>query len=145
MDRIIRALVMDDYEDMLYLANIYLSQAGFEVICFSDVPKILDYLKDNNCDIIIMDYRQPQTTGLEITRKIKELYVHHANTPVLIHTANISSTVYKPDLNKTIMKNCFPDCNPEDVALIDGILPKIGTYNHVVAAINDILLKKNGI
>lgn len=69
-----KLLLVDDDEIVLSSLSTILSQKGYSVLTAQSGSEALDTLKKNKVDIIIMDHRMPDMTGLEVFKIIKKLY-----------------------------------------------------------------------
>jgi two-component system response regulator ChvI len=68
----IRALVVDDDDLFRESLSLNLADEGFEVQEFCDGPSALDYLANGGgADIVLLDLRMPQMTGLEVLRRLR--------------------------------------------------------------------------
>ena len=63
-------LVEDDLEISKLLAE-FLQENGYEVFCQYDGLHVLDCLRENNIDLILLDIMLPGEDGLEILKKLK--------------------------------------------------------------------------
>lgn len=69
-----RLLLVDDDKIVLSsLSNIF-SKEGYSVLTAQSGSEALDTLKKSKVDILIMDHRMPDMTGLEAFKIIKKLY-----------------------------------------------------------------------
>lgn len=81
-------LVIDDNEDILTLLSDSLSE--YNVIMATDAEKGLEYLKNNDIDLIITDVMMPGTDGVTLTRLIKG-NKHTMHIPLIILSAKNTS------------------------------------------------------
>ena len=63
-------LVEDDLEISKLLSD-FLQENGYEVFCQYDGLHVLDCLRENNIDLILLDIMLPGEDGLEILKKLK--------------------------------------------------------------------------
>lgn len=73
MQRKVRVLVVDDDVDLCEYLRHLLSTDGYEAEAISDPTKVLDHLRNNVFQIIIMDLIMPGLTGEELLRQIREI------------------------------------------------------------------------
>jgi Response regulators consisting of a CheY-like receiver domain and a winged-helix DNA-binding domain len=78
-----RILIIEDDSSIAELQKDYLEIAGFEVRVCCDGFEGLQMLKDNECDLLILDIMLPGIDGLEILRSMKE----DKDIPVLLVSA----------------------------------------------------------
>ena len=80
-------LVVDDDELNRAHLNIYLEDAGYEVIEAEDGPEALEILsRRNNFSAILLDKNMPKMDGFDVLLKIKET-PEIQNIPVIMQTA----------------------------------------------------------
>jgi len=67
-------LLVDDEKDILELFTEYLSSNGFNIVSFQNPKAALNYFyhNENNCSIVITDYKMPQMSGIDLIKKIRE-------------------------------------------------------------------------
>lgn len=78
-----KALVVDDSRVARVTLKKKLEQYGLAVDMAESAQEAIDYLHQNQADIIFMDYMMPEVDGLEATRRIKADPAIH-NVPVII-------------------------------------------------------------
>ena len=81
-----RVAVFDDDEDILFIAQHILEQAGWEVKTFTNVDNILEKVAEAQPDVILMDNWIPLNGGISATREIKGS--QFSGIPVVYFTAN---------------------------------------------------------
>ncbi len=79
----IKILVVDDEADIRKVVSLLLKNKGYSVIEASNGSAAIDIVKQDDVDLIIMDIMMPKMSGVEATKKIRELSV----APVLFLTA----------------------------------------------------------
>ena len=84
-----RILVLDDNEDILEIVHEVLSYAKFEVKSISEGSRFMEWMKEFNPDLVLLDFRISGSNGGEICRQIKTHPVFN-NTPVIIFSAYVS-------------------------------------------------------
>ena len=65
-----RVYYLDDEQHLLDLVREYLQQSEVDIEVFSSSSDFLARIDDQPASIVIVDYRLPDTNGLEICRKI---------------------------------------------------------------------------
>ena len=76
-----KVLVIDDNHDVARMIEEFLSRRGVIVDFINNGVRGLEYLKRENYDALIVDYRMPQIDGLEIAkyakyeRKVKKIII----------------------------------------------------------------------
>lgn len=78
-----RALVVDDEKLIVKGIRFSLEQDGMEVDCAYDGEEALQYAKNNQYDIVLLDIMLPKLTGFEVCQQIREF----SNVPIIMLTA----------------------------------------------------------
>jgi putative two-component system response regulator len=88
-----RVVVVDDDTIILKHANMILAEAGFKVTCLKSGKLLMDYIKINPIDILLLDIRMPEMDGFETIKALREWEKDnsHDATPVIFLTANEDS------------------------------------------------------
>ncbi|MCF7859093.1 MAG: response regulator transcription factor [Candidatus Cloacimonetes bacterium] len=63
--------VVDDEPDILHLLEVNLDRSGFKTVCFEDGTSLLEYLKKDEPDLIVLDLMLPDYDGFDICRIIR--------------------------------------------------------------------------
>lgn len=79
-----KLLIVDDEEMMRSLLSKILTREGYQVHSASDGVEALEYLKEQDADIIISDMKMPRMDGFELMKQVKADYPDKA---VIIMTA----------------------------------------------------------
>ena len=85
-----RVVVVDDDAIILKQANMTLAEAGFKVTCLKNGKLLMDYIKMNPIDILLLDIRMPEMDGFETIQALREWEVENCKEaiPVIFLTAN---------------------------------------------------------
>jgi len=67
-----KILVVDDDEDFLWVTDTILQKAGYSVIQAKNGEKVLKLLEKDIPDLILMDYRLPNRSGLQVADDVKQ-------------------------------------------------------------------------
>jgi len=78
-----RALVVDDEKLIVKGIRFSLEQDGIEVDCAYDGEEALEYARNNQYDIILLDVMLPKFSGFEVCQQIREF----SNVPIIMLTA----------------------------------------------------------
>ena len=72
-------VVVDDDVIILKNANTVLSDAGFRVTCLKSGRLLLDYVKKNEIDMLLLDIKMPELDGFETMSLLRkwEREAHH--------------------------------------------------------------------
>ena len=105
-----KILVIDDDNDMCLLLNRFLTRHGYEVTGVNSGNSAIDWMKKNQPDIVLCDFRLEDMTGAEILERIKDTY---PGTPVIIITGysdvKDAVEVMKLGAYDYVTKPLFPD------------------------------------
>ncbi len=113
-----KLLIVDDEIDIREFARNYFKKRGIEVFTASGGGEALDVLNEEFPDLILLDVRMEEMTGVELLQKIRE-----AGNPVKVimvsgiedeetinqaHSLGITGFIHKPlvleELQKVVMK-----------------------------------------
>lgn len=78
-------LVVDDVEDNLHLARLFLSASGAVVECALDARAAFELIEHNRYDVVFLDIQMPQIDGYEAVKIIRE---RGYKVPVIALTAH---------------------------------------------------------
>jgi DNA-binding response OmpR family regulator len=76
-------LVVDDEENIVQLARLYLNREGFRVEAAHDGAQALEKAKSLRPDLIILDLMMPEMDGLSVCKELRKT----SNVPIIILTA----------------------------------------------------------
>ena len=79
----IKILWADDEIDHLRAHLLFLEEKGYDVKTVNNGLDAIDYVRDNNFDLVFLDENMPGISGLEALKVIKEL---KTNIPVVMIT-----------------------------------------------------------
>lgn len=65
-----RVLLADDDNDLRFLTEMALSDAGYEVVTVANGKEVLQHARSANFDIILMDAEMPLMNGFEAYREL---------------------------------------------------------------------------
>ena len=124
-----RICIIDDDPFLLDMYNLKFQQAGYEMVCFTDSTKAIDFLRtDQNFNAVLLDLVMPKMNGFEVLHTIRE--------------ENLCSE----DVVVVILSNQGQD---KDIARaeeygIDGYLIKANTLpSEVLEYVQDLINKKS--
>lgn len=78
-----KVLVVDDEKLIVKGIRFSLEQDGMNVDCAYDGEEAMDYVRNNQYDIILLDVMLPKLTGFEVCQQIREF----SNVPIIMLTA----------------------------------------------------------
>lgn len=81
-------MVVDDNPDIITIVKTILEGKGFNVLSASSGQELLDLLKGQNPDLIILDIMMPEMDGLEVLTRLKGA-TETASIPVILLTAKV--------------------------------------------------------
>ncbi len=96
-----KILIVEDNPQNMRLAEMTLRSGNYTLLKAIDGEEALDIAKRERPDLIIMDMQLPKMSGLEVTRKLREI-------PAFSHTLIIGLTAYamKGDKDRIIESGC---------------------------------------
>jgi CheY-like chemotaxis protein len=87
-----RLLWIDDEKDIMELCQMILSNQGYDIVTALSCVNVLALIEEASPDIILLDDRMPEMTGIEATKLIKSSPFSHI--PIVICSAN-PETLYE--------------------------------------------------
>ena len=115
-----KIVIVEDDLLIQELHNHYVTNLGHEVVaCFTSGEEAVEFFKENNADLVLMDIRlEDQLDGIETMKQIEEFY----RVPVIYLSANSEDSNYKRAL-QTNMKGFLskPIAKDELEKLIDDL------------------------
>ncbi len=84
MDNKLMALVVDDEQDFRHLMVTWLESKGYSVAAVSDGRSAVNFVRENDPDVVFLDLNMPVMDGVET---LKEIRVINKNIPVIISSA----------------------------------------------------------
>ncbi|HKK95443.1 MAG TPA: sigma-54 dependent transcriptional regulator [Anaerovoracaceae bacterium] len=79
-----KIIIVDDEIEYQNITSLILENEGYKTETFSNGVDALDYMENNNVDLVITDLKMPKISGLEL---IKEIKMKNNDTDVLVVTA----------------------------------------------------------
>jgi two-component system alkaline phosphatase synthesis response regulator PhoP len=88
MDNKKTIMVVDDNPDIITIVRTILEGKGYSVLSATSGPELLNMLKTQKPDLIILDIMMPEMDGLEVLSRLKGL-TETATIPVILLTAKV--------------------------------------------------------
>ncbi len=107
-------LWVDDEIDSLKSQIIFLKNKGYELTPLTNGYDALEFLKDKNIDVVLLDESMPGLSGLETLSKIKEM---HPNLPVVMVTKNEAENIMEEAIGSQITDYLIKPVNPNQVLM----------------------------
>jgi two-component system, OmpR family, alkaline phosphatase synthesis response regulator PhoP len=118
-----KILVVDDEPDILKVVVFRLKKSGYEVLSAVNGKETLELLKTQKPDLIVLDYRLPDTNGLEIS-KVVRADASMKTMPIILLSASsggdISQALQDAHVNEYVKKPFDPE---ELLAAIKRLAP----------------------
>lgn len=134
-------LVCDDDKQIVEAIDIYLTGEGYQVVKAYDGYEVLEYLENNEADLLIIDVMMPGLDGIRTTLKVRET----SSIPIIILSAKSEDTDKILGLNIGADDYITKPFNPlELVARVKSQLrryTKLGNLN----AENNAIFKAGGL
>lgn len=80
-----RVLIVEDEEKLSSLLNDYLSQSGFTCHVLSDGNGVVEFVRENEIDMILLDIMLPGKDGIEICKELRQF----SQVPIFMLTAKV--------------------------------------------------------
>jgi len=88
MDNKKTVMVVDDNPDIITIVRTIVEGKGYSVFSATSGPELLDLLKTQKPDLILMDIMMPEMDGLEVLTRLKGM-TETATIPVILLTAKV--------------------------------------------------------
>src|SRR5215212_6363478 len=109
-----KILWIDDEMESLKSQIMFLENKGYEVKSLSNGFDAVDYVKDNEVDVVLLDESMPGISGLETLQKIKEI---SSQTPIVLITKNETENLMDEAIGSQITDYLIKPVNPNQVWL----------------------------
>jgi len=109
-----KILWVDDEIDSLKSQILFLQNKGYEVTALTNGFDAVDYVKENQLDVVLLDETMPGITGLETLAKIKEI---NGQVPVVLITKNEEENLMDDAIGSQIADYLIKPVNPNQVLL----------------------------
>lgn len=98
------ALIVEDNEDLAFVFETAMREAGYEVITYTDGEKALNYLLENVPDVVVLDLHLPKISGDLLFRHIRT-NARLAKTKIFLTTADSRlAEELRPDADLVFLK-----------------------------------------
>ncbi len=109
-----KILWVDDEMESLKSQIMFLENKGYEVQSLSNGFDAVDFVKDNEVDVVLLDESMPGISGLETLQKIKEIRSH---VPIVLITKNETENLMDEAIGSQISDYLIKPVNPNQVWL----------------------------
>jgi CheY-like chemotaxis protein len=109
-----KILWVDDEIESLQSQILFLQNKGYEVTALTNGFDAVDFVKDNQLDVVLLDETMPGITGLETLAKIKEI---NSQVPVVMITKNETENLMNEAIGSQITDYLIKPVNPNQVLL----------------------------
>jgi two-component system cell cycle sensor histidine kinase/response regulator CckA len=141
----VKALIVDDQPDNIYLLESLLRGNGYETVTASNGEEALKILRKEKTDLVISDILMPVMDGFQLCRKIKtdaELSV----IPFIIYTATYTGPqdetfALKIGADRFLVKPCEPEVIIQAVVEVLGKLNTLGRTQEIDALEEEEVLR----
>ena len=105
---------VDDEIESLQSQKIFLENKGYHVETFTNGFDAIDFVKENQVDVALIDESMPGITGLETLAQIKEI---NSRLPVVLITKNETENLMDDAIGSQISDYLIKPVNPNQVLL----------------------------
>lgn len=81
-----KILVVEDDKNIAQLEIDYLNSSGYETKWIGDGAKVIEELRKNSYDLLLLDLMLPNVDGYEICRNVRDEIEDDARNPQIIET-----------------------------------------------------------
>ena len=107
---IAKIIWVDDEIESLQSQKLFLESKGYDVITFNNGFDVIEFVKNNFADVILMDESMPGISGLETLAKIKEIKQH---IHVVLITKNETERLMDEAIGSQISDYLLKPVNPK--------------------------------
>lgn len=107
-------LWVDDEIESLKSQILFLKNKGYDITPFTNGYDVLEHLRSNKAEVVLLDESMPGMTGLETLTQIKTLY---PNLPVVMVTKNEAENIMEEAIGGQISDYLIKPVNPNQVLL----------------------------
>jgi len=108
-------LWVDDEIDLLKSNILFLKQKGYDVYEATNGDDAIQFIKNNDVDLVFMDEMMPGKGGLETLSEVKDL---KPGLPVVMVTKNEEESLMEDAIGKKISDYLLKPVNPKQVLLV---------------------------
>jgi CheY-like chemotaxis protein len=113
-----KLLVIDDQEPICNIVAQIASQGGWQCEYSTDVGNIVDFVRKEKIDVLLMDYLMPESDGLEVVRRLRQNGEH---LPVILFSG-LAEEVDLNEAGKLDILQVLP--KPIDVSKLRSVLDR---------------------
>ena len=111
---LVKIIWVDDEIESLQSQKLFLESKGYDVKTFTNGFDAIDYVKENQVDVVLLDETMPGITGLETLAKIKEV---NQSLPIVLITKNETENLMDDAIGSQISDYLIKPVNPNQVLL----------------------------
>ncbi len=136
-------LIVDDEQNLRETLAIILRDEGYQVYSAANPNEALAYLRQRSFDIMFLDIRMPERSGLDLLPEIRQI---HPRMPILILTAFASLDSAIEAMRKGANDYLFKPINPIDILnRVNAMLRKrASTSQDIVQEMKTLLAQLEG-
>src|SRR3954462_3014408 len=109
-----RILWVDDEIESLQSQILFLKNKGYEVSAMTNGFDAIDFVRENQIDVVLLDESMPGISGLETLAKIKEA---NQQIPVVLITKNETENLMDEAIGRQISDYLIKPVSPNQVLL----------------------------
>src|SRR3954471_15403293 len=109
-----RILWVDDEIESLQSQILFLKNKGYEVSAMTNGFDAIDFVRENQIDVVLLDETMPGISGLETLAKIKEV---NGQLPIVLITKNETENLMDEAIGSQISDYLIKPVNPNQVLL----------------------------
>ena len=110
----VKIIWVDDEIESLQSQKLFLESKGYDVQTFTNGFDAIDYVKENQVDVVLLDETMPGISGLETLAKIKEV---NQSLPIVLITKNETENLMDDAIGSQISDYLIKPVNPNQVLL----------------------------
>lgn len=120
-DAATKVLIVDDDEEIRFIADYALRDMGFSTMTTADPDEVMNIIAAEKPDIVLTDALMPKMDGRELCKQIK---LRHPNVKVVVMTSLYTAQRYKAEAHRVFHADDYL-AKPIDFAKLEGVLRRL--------------------
>jgi DNA-binding response OmpR family regulator len=109
-----KVMWVDDEIEILEAHKRFLEMKGYALITFTNGFDAVEFLKEHDIDLMLIDESMPGMSGLETVSRVKKIHTH---LPIVLVTKNDTESLMDEAIGSQISDYLIKPVNPNQVLL----------------------------
>lgn len=102
-----KVLIVDDNMDVSELLSIFLKRKGFDSVIINDPTIVLDHIKEEKYDVMILDISMPEISGIDIINALEKEKILKEQKIIILSAVAFTENQINHLLKKEGIHNCL--------------------------------------